>query len=107
MEDHRWPVPETVDHQMVDLRHPRDQLRHWRALFADERVPARRAGFGLRITMTLSTGVQLIFGNPQARRLPANDLSALKPGTARIDPRPARQPHNRPPDHPGAVSAGP
>lgn len=30
-----------------------------------------------RITVTLSNGVALIFGSPQARRLPANDTSAL------------------------------
>ena len=77
MEDHRWPVPETVDHQMVWI--------YGTVINYVIGVPYSQTNESLlggldsasRITMTLSTGVQLIFGNPQARRLPADDLSAL------------------------------
>lgn len=80
MEDQRWPIPAAADHQTVWIFGT--VVNYVIGIPYTQMNEALLAGLdsASRITVTLNTGAQLVFGNPQARRMPENDVSALSQG---------------------------
>ncbi len=77
MEDNRWPIPAVADHQTVWIYGT--VINYVIGIPYTQANEAILAGLdsASRITITLSTGVELVFGSPQARRVPGNDIRAL------------------------------
>lgn len=78
LEERRWPIPASpADGQTVWIYGT--VVNYVIGIPASEMTESLLAGLDstARITVTLNNGVQLVFGSPQARRLPANDTSAL------------------------------
>lgn len=77
MEDQRWPIPAVADHQTVWIYGT--VINYVIGIPYTQTSEALLAGLdsASRITVTLNTGTELVFGNPQAQRVPENDISDL------------------------------
>lgn len=77
MEDYRWPIPAVADHQTVWIYGT--VINYVIGIPYTQMSETLLAGLdsASRITVTLSTGTELVFGSPQAQRIPEDDISAL------------------------------